>query len=82
MKIRARRGVCIGVDRHLVAGDLVDLETAQVTFLVGIGAVEVVPDEPPSKTVPTEAPASVETNDSPTDLGQPAERGRSSKKEK
>lgn len=46
MKIRARRGVCIGVDRHLKAGDLADLDAAQVTFLVGIGAVEVVPDEP------------------------------------
>lgn len=46
MKIRARRGVCIGVDRHLQAGDLADLDAAQVTFLVGIGAVEVVHDEP------------------------------------
>lgn len=52
MRIRARRGVCIGVDRHLKAGDLADLDAAQVTFLVGIGAVEVVPAEP-------EAPAAV-----------------------
>lgn len=46
MKIRARRGVCIGVDRHLRAGDSADLDPAMVTFLVGIGAVEHVIDEP------------------------------------
>jgi hypothetical protein len=46
MKVRALRGVCVGVDRHLVAGDTADLDPAQVAFLVGIGAVEVVPDEP------------------------------------
>ena len=46
MKIRALRGVCVGVERHLKAGDSADLDTAMVTFLVGIGAVEVVKDEP------------------------------------
>lgn len=46
MKVKARRGVCIGVDRHLKAGDSADLDAAQVQFLVSIGAVEVVPDEP------------------------------------
>lgn len=51
MKIKARRGVCIGVDRHLKAGDLADLDAAQVTFLVGIGAVEVVQDEPKAEPV-------------------------------
>ena len=55
MKIRARRGVCIGVDRHLKAGDLADLDAAQVTFLVGIGAVEVVPAEPEDPAVVPEA---------------------------
>lgn len=40
MKVRALRGVCIGVDRHLKAGDTEDLDAALVTFLVGIGAVE------------------------------------------
>jgi hypothetical protein len=47
MKVKALRGVCIGVDRHLKAGDVVDLEPALVTYLTGIGAVERVPDEPP-----------------------------------
>ena len=40
MQVRALRGVCIGVDRHLVAGDTADLEPALVTYLVGIRAVE------------------------------------------
>ena len=48
MKVRALRGVCIGVDRHLQPDDVVDLEAAQVTFLKGIGAVEVVPDDTPA----------------------------------
>lgn len=45
---RATRGVCIGVDRHLQAGDPVppDLTAAEVQFLASIGAVEKVPDAP------------------------------------
>lgn len=54
MKVRALRGVCIGVDRHLAAGDVEDLEAAQVKFLVGIGAVEQVLEEPAAAT--SEAP--------------------------
>jgi hypothetical protein len=46
MKVKALRGVCIGVDRHLKPGDIEDLEPALVTFLTGIGAVERVADEP------------------------------------
>ena len=60
MKIQARRGVCIGVDRHLKAGDLADLDAAQVQFLVGIGAVDVVPEAP----VVVEAAAVDEPSDS------------------
>jgi hypothetical protein len=56
MKVRACRGVCIGVDRHLVAGDIVDLDTALVTYLRGIGAVEPVPDEPEEKPIEPEPP--------------------------
>jgi len=52
MKVKATRGVCIGVGRHLAAGDVEDLEPALVTFLVGIGAVERVPDEPPKQAEP------------------------------
>lgn len=47
MKVRALRGVCVGVDRHLKPGDIDDLDAAQVQFLTGIGAVEPLPDEPP-----------------------------------
>jgi hypothetical protein len=46
MKVFALRGVCVGVDRHLKAGDIVDLESALVTYLVSIGAVEIVHEEP------------------------------------
>jgi len=60
MKVRACRGVCIGVDRHLKAGDLADLDAAQVTFLVGIGAVEVVPVESEPKPDAPENKTSVE----------------------
>lgn len=40
MWVKARRGVCVGVSQHLVAGDTADLDAALVTFLKGIGAVE------------------------------------------
>jgi hypothetical protein len=46
VRVRALRGVCVGVDRHLSAGDVTDLEPATVPFLVSIKAVEVVPDDP------------------------------------
>lgn len=46
MKVRALRGVCIGVERHLKPGDTADLEPALVNFLVSIRAVEQVKDEP------------------------------------
>ena len=37
MKIRACRGVCIGVDRHLKPGDLADLDAAQVKEAQALG---------------------------------------------
>lgn len=46
MKVRALRGVCIGVERHLRAGDTAELDPAQSRYLQAIGAVELVPDEP------------------------------------
>jgi len=55
MKVRALRGVCIGVERHLKAGDTEDLDPALVTFLVGIGAVEPVKDEPKPEPKPEAA---------------------------
>lgn len=48
MKVRALRGVCIGVDRHLGAGDVADLEAALAAFLISIKSVEaVVVDQEP-----------------------------------
>jgi hypothetical protein len=76
MKIKARRGVCIGVDRNLKPGDLADLDWVTVEFLEGIGAVERVPDAPiPDAPIPVHTPASVHA---PTTT----ETGRSVKKEK
>lgn len=58
MRIRARRGVCIGVDRHLKAGGLVpaDVDAATLQFLRSIGAVEPVPDEPAAAEQPQHEP--------------------------
>jgi hypothetical protein len=52
MKVRALRGVCIGVARHMKPGDVEDLEPALVTYLSGIGAVELVKDEPKPEVKP------------------------------
>lgn len=63
MRVRALRGVCIGVERHLAAGDVADLEPAQVTFLSSIGAVEAVKDDPPppaAEEAPVETPSETE----------------------
>jgi hypothetical protein len=46
MKIKALRGVCIGIERHLKPGEEADLPPQEVQFLVSIGAVELVKDEP------------------------------------
>jgi len=46
MKVRALRGVCIGVDRHLKPADIADIDPATVQFLVSICAVEKVTDLP------------------------------------
>lgn len=61
MRVRALRGVCVGVDRHLKPGDIEDLDAGQVTFLVGIGAVEVVP-EPVQQTNAAEETKGVEVS--------------------
>lgn len=52
MKVFALRGVCVGVERHLKAGDIVDLEAALVTYLVSIGAVEIVHEPVPEPAAP------------------------------
>lgn len=77
MKIRARRGVCIGVERHLQAGEEADLDGVLVTFLTGIGAVELVPEEPVVSPVELESEGSI-----PTNSGQESGSLNSSKKKK
>lgn len=39
MNVQALRGVCIGVERHLLPGDVVDLDPATARYLEAIGAV-------------------------------------------
>jgi hypothetical protein len=48
MKVRALRGVCIGVGKHLAPGETADLDAATVQFLVSVGAVEKVEPSPPA----------------------------------
>lgn len=62
MKVKALRGVCIGVNQHLKAGDTDDLEPALVTYLVGIGAVEVVKEKAPKAEPPKPDPKSESTS--------------------
>lgn len=64
MRVRALRGVCIGVDRHLKPGDTEDLDAGQVTFLVGIGAVEVVPEPPQQLSIAEDSTDSEQSTDS------------------
>lgn len=54
MKVIAKRGVCIGVNKHLKPGETAELDGQTVTFLVGIGAVELVQPEPEAKTQETD----------------------------
>lgn len=72
MQVRALRGVCIGVERHLAEKDVVDLDPATGKYLIGIGAVEEVVPEP-EKPEPAAAPEPADdTQDS--DAGKPAKR--------
>jgi hypothetical protein len=56
--IKVLRGVCIGVDRHIVVGQTPpDLEPALVNYLLSIQAIEVV-DDPLPEPVPEPEPKS------------------------
>jgi hypothetical protein len=46
VKVKALRGCCIGVDRHLKVGDTTELDPATSQYLVSIKAVEEFKDEP------------------------------------
>lgn len=75
MKVRALRGVCIGVEQHLAAGDEADLDAAQVQFLASIGAVERVTEAPVAPVAAPEAPALAPSSETPT----PAKPGKKEK---
>ena len=69
MKVKALRGVCVGIEQHLAAGDIAELpDNALITFLVSIKAVEIVKDDPP--------PVAAEPAPEPT----PAKSGKSKEK--
>jgi hypothetical protein len=58
MQVRALRGVCIGVDRHLKPGETAEVDAPLANFLASIGAAERVVDAPPAQSEPvTESPA-------------------------
>jgi hypothetical protein len=59
MRVKALRGVCIGVNRNLNPGDTADLDPATVQFLTSIGAVAPIAEEEQSpQETPAEEPAS------------------------
>lgn len=58
MKAQALRGVCIGPGKHLLAGDVADLDEATFRFLASIGAVQAAPEpDVPAAKEPMKAPA-------------------------
>lgn len=56
MRVKARRGVCVGVGRNLKAGEEADIDPGIVGFLVSIKAVEVIQDAPPQEEKPKQKP--------------------------
>jgi len=73
MQVRALRGVCIGVERHLAAGDAADLDPATGNYLINIGAVEEVK---PEKVEPKADPVADEP---PSDSVSPVKSGKKEK---
>jgi nucleoside phosphorylase len=66
MKVTTLRGVCIGIDQHLSVGDIADLDTATGKYLVSIGAVEEIKDEPGQPALQPESDSTSE-GDKPSD---------------
>jgi hypothetical protein len=44
--VRALRGVCVGVDQNLAAGEVAELDDPHLPFLIAIKAVEIYTPEP------------------------------------
>lgn len=63
-RVRALRGVCIGVEQHLKPLDVAEVDASTAQFLVSIGAVERFPEAP---TTPDESmPAPDESTPKPS----------------
>jgi hypothetical protein len=74
-KVKAKRGVCIGVENNLAVGETADsVGPATAQFLVSIGAVELVQDEP----APAPDPKPDEPAADPVDV-DPPQSGKSKK---
>lgn len=78
MKVRALRGVCVGVERHLALDEVADLDPAQVNFLVSIGAVERLPEVPTVNDEPA-AEGGAASDASATEPTTPAKPGKKEK---
>jgi hypothetical protein len=74
MKVRALRGVCIGVERHLVPGDVEVLEPQLASYLTSIGAVEEVVDEPAPVAETEDLTQVVDATDPPKFFGRKKEK--------
>ena len=66
-KVTAKRGVCIGPDRHLVPGETADLDDGTADYLRNIGAVELAPAEPVSDLLAEEP---IESKSTPAKAGR------------
>jgi hypothetical protein len=69
MKVRALRGVCYGIGRHLHpdgadgADKEADLDPNTASYLINIGAVEAVPDVVVQEVIPEEKPRKRKSKD-------------------
>ena len=71
VKVRALRGVCIGPELHLAKDEEGSVDAGTAAFLVGINAVELVPEAP--------APQASLLSDEPETKSAPAKSGRKEK---
>jgi hypothetical protein len=76
-KVKAKRGVCIGVEKNLAVGETAEVDQASAQFLVSIGAVELVQDEPAPATDPKpDEPAADPVDVDPPQSGKSKKAGK------
>ena len=66
VKVKALRGVCVGIERHLKMGEIAVVDAASAQFLVSIGSVERIPETPPKAVAKKESAKADETDASKT----------------